>query len=188
MIRASIPKSSWDEVALLDPVRQAHIRKLLGEPVAGELTAVSGVAWVAFEVEAKLADAVFEALGPADARAFYRRKTVRSFEIPLIRPLLQSALRLFGASPASMVKLVGRTWALVSRNCGTYSCVDESSKRRCVSVVSDFPTRFYRRRQAWLESAIGGYEAFFAPFHLQGRVSVTETDFAAGSARFVLEW
>ena len=188
-LRASIPKSSWAEIALLEPPRLTKIEKLVGEAFVAELSAASGVQWVPFEFEAKLADAVFEVLGPSATRALYRRKTVRSFEIPLIRPILQSSLRIFGATPASILKMVGRTWALVSRNSGSYDCVDESDQRRATSVVRDFPARLYRRREAWLETAMGGYEAFFAPFKLgKGTVRVIERDFTTGSASFVLEW
>jgi hypothetical protein len=188
LLRASIPKSSWAEIALLDPPRLAKIEEIVGRPFVAELTAASGVAWIAFEFEAKLADATYEVLGASETRALYRRKTVRSFDIPLIRPILQSSLRVFGATPASILKMVGRTWALASRNCGSYACVDESDQRRSTSIVRDFPTRLYRRREAWLETAMGGYEGFFAPFRLDGTVRVTDRDFAAGSASFLLEW
>ena len=188
-LRASIPKSSWAEITLLGPPRLTKIEKLVGESFVAELTAASGVEWIAFEFESKLADAVFEVLGPSETRALYRRKTVRSFDIPLIRPILQSSLRVFGATPASILKMVGRTWALASRNSGSYGCVDESDQRRCTSVVRDFPARLYRRREAWLETAMGGYEAFFTPFKLdRGTVRVSERDFTTGSASFVLEW
>lgn len=188
MIRASISKPAWAEVGLLPPAAQARIRDLVGAAAVDELTRASGVEWLAFEIEARLADAIYEALGPDEARALYRRKTVRSFDIPLIKPALEGALRLFGASPASLVKMTGRAWAVASRNCGSYSCEDESGKRRCVSVVRGFPARLYRRSEAWVESALGGYEGFFAPFRLQGRASVGELDVGGGNARFVLEW
>jgi hypothetical protein len=189
MVRASIPRSTWDEILMLDSARLQAVRTLLGEAFIQELTGASGVSWLSFEIEAKLADAVYNGLGAVEARALYRRKTARSFDIPLIRPVLDGALRLFGASPASIVKLVGRTWATISRDCGKYSAVDQSDQRRCESIVTGFPTRFYERRQAWLESALGGYEGFFTPFKsLKGRVTATDVNEGIGSARFILEW
>jgi hypothetical protein len=61
-------------------------------------------------------------------------------------------------------------------------------ERRGASFVRAFPTRLYKRKEAWLESIAGGYEAFFGPFSLRGTVEAEAIDFARGRGRFVLSW
>jgi hypothetical protein len=188
LVRASIPKSSWTELQRLPPAQREAVERSLGEQFIGELSQALTVAWVPFAVEARLADAIYEVLGAVETRAFYKRKTLASFDIPLLKPLLESTMRLFGATPVSFLKMLGRTWSTLSKNCGSYDWIDEKKERRGVSLVRGFPTRLYRREQAWVESALGGYEGFFVPLRLEGRVRAEEVDFRAGNSRFILEW
>jgi hypothetical protein len=187
-VRASIPKSSWAEIVRSPPATKDKIISVLGPTFEAELDAQLTVTWVPFRIEARIADAVYEALGPTGTRTFYRAKTERSFDIPWLRPLVTSSLRLFGATPNSLLKMLPRTWPTLSRNCGAYEWNDEGVERRGVSTIKGFPTSFYRRKESWLESIVGGYEAFFTPFHLKGTVTVDQVDFPAGRARFILTW
>jgi hypothetical protein len=188
LVRASIPKSSWTQIMRSPPALKDKILAALGPNFESELKDEVTVTWVSFAVEAGMADGVFEALGPAGARAFYRAKTEHSFDIPVLKPIVTSCVRLFGASPKSMLKMLPRTWPSLSRNCGSYEFTDEGEERRGISIIKGFPTRFYRRREAWLESLLGGYEAFFAPFRVKGTVTVDAANFTAGSVRFILTW
>jgi hypothetical protein len=188
LIRASLPKSSWAEIVRAPADDKQRIIAVLGPAFEAELNAATTVTWVPFALEARIADAVFQALGPTKTRAFYRAKTERSFDIPFLKPLITSSLRLFGASPNSMLKMVPKTWTTLSRNCGRYEWTDEGQPRRGVVNIHDFPTRFYRQRDAWLDSCYGGYEAFFMPFRLMGTVSIGEVDFPRGHAQFILTW
>jgi hypothetical protein len=87
-----------------------------------------------------------------------------------------------------MLKMLPRTWPTVSRNCGSYEWTDEGQERRGVSIIKDFPTRFYRHKDAWLDSLFGGFDAFFAPFRMRGTVTIGEHNFAVGYVRFILTW
>jgi hypothetical protein len=188
LVRASIPKSSWAEIVRSPAATKDKIIAVLGREFEGELGAQLTVTWVPFRIEARIADAVYQALGPAGTRAFYKAKTEKSFDIPWLRPLVTSSLRLFGATPNSLLKMLPRTWPTLSRNCGSYEFIDDGAARRGVSIINGFPTSAYRRHEAWLDSIFGGYEAFFAPFRLQGSVAVDEVNVVAGHARFTLTW
>jgi serine/threonine protein kinase len=186
-VRASLPKSAWAEIARLHPATIAKVSEALGHPWLGMLEKTTGIAWVPFELEARIADAAYKVLGADETRALYRRKTHRSFEIPIIRPIFQSALRLFGGTPASLVRMMGKSWTLLARDCGSYEC-ESVGERRCESIVRGFPCRFYQQEEAWRASAFGGYEGFFVPVGVQGRVALVSSNFQRGEARFVLEW
>jgi hypothetical protein len=188
LVRASIPKSSWAEISRAPPATKDKIMAALGPSFEREIAELVTATWVPFAVEARMADAVHEALGPAATRAFYRVKTEHSFDIPLLKPIVTSSVRLFGASPNSMLKMLPRTWSSLSRNCGSYEWTDEGVERRGVSIISGFPTRFYRHKEAWLDSTFGGYEAFFTPFRVKGTVTVQDANFTAGRVRFTLSW
>lgn len=187
LVRASIPKSSWAEVQRSPPSARDHILRVLGGSFAHEIDATLAVAWVPFAVEAHMADAVYEALGPTGARAFYREKTLHSFDVAWLKPLISASRRLFGATPNSFLKMLPRAWSTLSKDCGEYAW-EAMGERSGASVIRAFPTQLYRRKEAWLESIIGGYEAFFGPFSLRGTVEAEDIDLARGHGRFVLSW
>lgn len=188
LVRASIPKSSWAEIERSPAGQREKIARVLGPTFESELNAALAVSWVPFTIEARIADAVYEALGPSGARVFYRSKTARSFEGAWLRPLMASSLRIFGATPRSFLKMLPRAWTTMSKNCGVYEWEDSKVDKQGISIIRGFPTYAYRRHEAWLESIAGGYEAFFSPFRVEGTVQAEELDFARGDARFILQW
>jgi hypothetical protein len=188
MLRAGIPQSAWLEFAKLPSAQVTRLKAAIGEPVLEQLRSASGLKWISFTVEAALADAAYEVLGAGGARDIYRRKTVSGFDLPLFRPAAQSTLRLFGVTPVSICKTVARTWGLLSRECGEYGVVDEAAHGRGASLVRNWPVSCYRRREAWLESALGGYEGMFEAFKMNVRVRAEHVDPVQGSADFVFGW
>jgi hypothetical protein len=188
LVRASIPKSSWAEIERSAPAARDKILRVLGPAFERELGSHLAVSWVPFDIETRIADACYEALGPTGARTFYRDKTAHSFDSAWLKALMTSAMRIFGTSPSSLLKMLPRAWSSLSKDCGRYEFIDEHVARRGISVIKGFPVSLYRRREAWIESLAGGYEAFFVPFRLQGSVAVEDIDGAAGQARFILAW
>jgi hypothetical protein len=186
MVRAGIPHSTWVELKRLSEQRIDQARALLGGAIVRQLEAASPMTWLPFEIEARLADTVYEMLGAASAQRFYRGKTVRGFDLPLLREATGATVRMFGVSPVSIVKMTGRVWALMSKNAGRYECIDESSEGRAIAIMRQFPIRLYGKIESWKASALGGWEGLFATFRMRVRVGVDSIE--PTESRFALHW
>jgi hypothetical protein len=186
MVRAGIPQASWVELKQLPPLRQAQAKALLSGETIGRLESASVMTWVPFEVEAQLADAVFDVLGPAGARRFYHAKTINGFDMPFLRQAAGTTLRLFGVSPVAIIRMAARVWTLISQNAGRYDCIDQSAEGRAFAIMRGFPTPLYRRPEAWTESVLGGLQGLFEVFRMRVRVEADAV--TPAETRFAVHW
>jgi len=120
---------------LAPAVRARHMKSLLAalgevaEVAAAELDPVqraaieeaSGLEWLPFEANLTLTRAIYHRLGEAEAGAFFRRHTVAALGGPLLRGIVDAAVRLFGLDPGSWARWVPRGWEQVFRRVGTWS-------------------------------------------------------------------
>lgn len=80
-----------------------------------EVRQMSMLAWVDADRFASMARAVAEGLGPEVGARFWCSVMSESLDRPLLRPLRDGAVGIFGRSPASLFRYGGQAWSLVTR-------------------------------------------------------------------------
>lgn len=106
---------------------------------------------------------------------FCRRATGRIAETPLVRPLLDAAVKILGATVESGLKWLPNVWASAARNMGrmVYEPGDDVVFGRL--RLEGVPT--FAMRMGTLPISIkGGYAAIYDVFRAQGTVELTRAD------------
>jgi hypothetical protein len=125
------------------------------------------VGWVDLGVNADFTEAVYRVVGARGTRAYGRRVGNSSFETPILRSMMEAAIRLFGVGPAGLYKLMRRSWSGVYRNCGEVE-VEARPGNGVHIVLHDAPELM--RAPPYLESISGGLEAIFDFCSVAGEV------------------
>jgi hypothetical protein len=77
-------------------------------------TAATG--WIPVEHDRWIPQATIEELGEVDAVAYLRSFLGGHMRTPLLRAILDGAIRMFGMSPGSIVRMLPRAWSLIFRD------------------------------------------------------------------------
>ncbi len=154
-VRANYVKYAIVRVKALPAPQRDAVFDVLGA-TRSEIRAAGLLAWMPMRVYADLIDATRTALGSRGSRQFWRDMMTSSFERQLLKPLLDGALRLYGRTPASLLRRAPQAWSLVSRDGGK------------IHVEGDHQLHFeelpfiLRRSPAIVDAMAGMYEATFA--------------------------
>lgn len=105
-----------DDAEILEAIEQ-HLPK----PVLQRMRTSTRLAWLPAEPFDQLKQAHFEHVGVEGYVAFWRRYMTEIAVNPLFRSLLEGGKRIFGATPAGVLKWMPRGWGLSTRGCGTFS-------------------------------------------------------------------
>lgn len=171
----------------LDEPSRSRILSAIPEDARREIRSSGRLEWIPAITFVRLADAIVDGVGPAGARAFWRRSLHGSIEVPFIRPLLHGALFLWGDTPAALVRRTPQAWLLTTRNCGEFRVVetgdDDSIIFRSDNVVPLF------RTANLLPMWAGGLEAQLTWMRVAGSVTTNGDKFAdQGAVEFVVRW
>lgn len=74
--------------------------------------------WVPLELDIELAEVVCARLGEEATRQWSRDAMVKSFEGPLLNPITQATIQIFGLKPSSLLRFAPRMWPAICRGCG----------------------------------------------------------------------
>jgi len=81
-----------------------------------EIRSMGMLSWVEADRFGTVVRVVHDALGPEGGSAFWRTTMADSVSRPLLRPLRDGALGMFGKSPASLFRFSRQAWSLVTRD------------------------------------------------------------------------
>jgi hypothetical protein len=112
-------RSSQDTLAYLDKFRPGatlEVRKSLPEAVLEVIDSTVKTGWIPIEIDAAMGHAILELLGPDEARRFWTRFTTHHVESPLLAGPVRTALKLLGATPASLIKWMPRVFPTIFRD------------------------------------------------------------------------
>ena len=101
---------------------------------------------------------------------------------PLLKPLVDGAVHIFGADPAGLYRWVCRAWELLFRNCGTIELASRGP-RSCVFVLHEPPAIMTER--AYLEGMASSFGGPLERFDVKGNVDL---DVRADEVRFIISW
>ncbi len=116
---AARASAARDNVAFTDVYRPGSLRRIRERIPEASLTAIDetpGISWLEFEHDHWLMDATLEVLGRDDAIQCWRQSISQLIEKPLLKNFVSGALRIFGARPGKLIKMVPKGWTLAYRD------------------------------------------------------------------------
>jgi len=164
------------------PIRQ-RLESLLPEDLLAMRDDLN-LAWAPIEFHLALIDASHECLDPAAFRKFHRDITLNYLDMPLLKGVLETCIRIFGLDPRSILRWAPRAWGILFRNCGTLEHDPSSTKEETRLQLNDFPRRPFSSGNFPLALA-AAFEAAFTVTRTAGFIEVTSIDLTHGAADFV---
>jgi hypothetical protein len=146
----------------------------------------SGADWLPLGCNVSLTRAVHAEIGQRAFEAFFREHTLRSFEGPLLGPLVKALVRMVGVDPASWAGWLPRAWGFIFRGCGTWA-VEQTGKGRVRAWLERSPP-ICVLDEVWIPSVAACLGALVDVNHAVGGVEVISIDRASGVAVFEMRW
>lgn len=168
-----------------EPYRSRFLARVTGE-MREQIQGASRVAWLPLSVHVELSEIQLETFGVARAHDYYRRAFADSLKGPVLGPLVLTAARLLGLSPASFVRWASRAHeagfknagAVVGEVLGPCHARLEYSRLPGICTASD----------AWLASTQGSAYGAYDVLGVEGVVRLDTRDRANGRMLVELEW
>lgn len=117
-ILAAMIQSTLEQLEAMDPELSRRVRDALPPETTAAIRSASRISWVDIEHDLALTHAVFAEAGRERAREIMRRMLVANFRAPVLRPLIDGALRLLGRSPDRLLRWAPKVWGHVMRDAG----------------------------------------------------------------------
>jgi hypothetical protein len=114
--RASAARDNLSYCDIYRPGSVAQIRATIPEDSLDVLDNAPGASWLEFEHDRWLMDGVIAQFGCDEAVKCWRQSIGHLVDKPLLKNFVQGGLRLFGAKPASLLKLIPKGWTLAYRD------------------------------------------------------------------------
>lgn len=166
-IKASYFATTIAALDVLGPEKAALARERCSESI--ELLArVSRADWIPVEHDVVLSQVVFDLGGAQAVRDVNRVGFLSSLEGPLLRPLFNSAVSLFGLSPRSLLKLFQRGWDSGMREGGEMRLIEGNNG---ATMLHDK----YVATDVWREGFAGIIEGIYEATRHTGAVTMTTT-------------
>jgi len=177
LIKASYFQGTINALAVLGSKRAEAERLLQAEIAATK--AASRADWLPMTFDFKLTAVVHDLGGKDAVVALNRASFLAATDGPLLRPIVQGALRVFGVSPRAFVKMVGNAWEAGTRNAGAMSASFEDDHSAIV-VLNGLHAEL-----RWYEGFIGLLEGVYEITAHEGTATVTAHD---GGATYEMRW
>jgi hypothetical protein len=143
-------------------------------------------AWLPMQIHVTLADVLEEAFGIVRAHQYYRRAFAASLRGPLLGPLMHTAVRILGLSPATFVRWAPRGWDAAFKDAG--SIVGEVLGPNHARILyRDLPATC-TASDAWLKSAQGSAYGALDVLRTQGVIRVALAGRDLGRMALEIEW
>jgi hypothetical protein len=156
-IRGTQVRENVASLGKLGPDEGEAVRDALPEDVYRRALEVSRVEWVDVAVDVLITEAVESALGHEAMLRWSRRAIQAARDTPLLGPMFEGGLALFGVQPAAFLKLLPRGWGHVYKNCGEVS-VTRSGKGYATIQWSGVP-EVIAQSDAYLAGVGASFEA-----------------------------
>jgi hypothetical protein len=170
LIRANWSKYTLRHLRRLPAAARQAVLAETGEGSLAQIGSAGVLAWLPAEHHARIFDAAHKVLGEPGAVAFWCDVMLSNFEQPLLRPLVQGGMRLFGGTPYSIYRMSPHAWSLVTRDCGAHSVTrGDGSVEACVAF-DDLPRVL--QTAGFVAHCMGNCEAVLRFLGLRGAVGL----------------
>jgi hypothetical protein len=140
--------------------------------------------WLPAELGVLLGEVIWRHVGEAGMRTWSRAALRRAMSGGVMGPLVDTAVRLLGLSPASLLKMGPQGWRAAFREAGELVIV-ESGPGTMVMDLQGLPESM--SREPFVVGIAGALEAVFETCHVAGAVALAPPPPGAG-ARMVATW
>lgn len=187
-------RANWLKLVVGQAKRQAPYPRdaffeALGSETRREIREMGKLAWVEAEYFHRLAAAIFEGMGPEPGTEFWRAAMADSLGRPLLRPLREGALGMFGKSPASLFRFSKQAWSLVTRELCTVRFQergdDDELDGGCVTFGEIVPVLAPAEFSLFCK---GASQAVVDVLRFEGAASLCEVSAAARRVRVEVTW
>src|SRR5512145_1370651 len=100
-VRARHMKSLLEAIELLPPGEAERVRVLVPDPLVRSVADATSIDWLPLEANLVVTRAVHGGLGDARFYRFFRDQLVEAFSGPLLRVIVEAALRVFRVDATS---------------------------------------------------------------------------------------
>ena len=183
-IRVAQLKADLEVLPEIWPDRAGRIRVRLRPETLLAIESATRLDWMPFAVDLEVVEAVHAEVGDDGVREWSRRALLRTARAPLLKPLVDGAVRLFGLEPGGVLRFAPKVWGTIFRHCGDLEVVGGDREAR-VSLVRLPPAV---RHHPFLVSIAGAVEATGEICRVQGRVTFEPRAASSDRADFVLRW
>jgi hypothetical protein len=126
--------------------------------------------WVPAPLYLAMLEEVRHGLGDERFRALYREAVLASLKMPALRGLIETGIRLLGATPAGLLKWTPRLWNALFQGLGDIEFLPEPVPHVRWHGI---PTGFTASGTSVIAFA-GAFDALFSMTRATGRVDITE--------------
>jgi hypothetical protein len=176
LMRASHIQSNLASVEILGAGEAHRVRHALGDSRVATIEQAGRMEWLPLEIDVALTDAVGEVVGMDGVRRWARTSIQQSLDGPLLGPLRDGAVRLFGLAPAKILKWAPRAWSHVYKNAGTLRFLEPEDAEARVELHHRDPPPDFRDSKAVLESVAASFAAIFDLCHVTGEAEIASVD------------
>jgi hypothetical protein len=155
-----------DLQTLADFAEGARIRASIFPATVERIEKASTASWLPIELDVQINEAVLAILGEGGVRDWNRRSIARAFEGPLLRPVIDASVKVFGLKPSTWLAWIPRIWPAVVRGCGEIE-VGARSPTACTLVYTGVPP-VVARSHAFMLGLCGACEGTIQLCHITG--------------------
>lgn len=171
LVRASLLHSNLKALSLLGPDVEREVRARLRPEILAAIEGSARVTWLPLSHDIELSEAVYDVAGGERMFAFGRDALLDTIEAPLLKPIVDGAVRLFGLTPVRFFKLAPRVWPQLYRGAGELR-IDESGPGEVRIVNVDAPPEMTEAGEGVPLGVAGAFSAVLAVTRVNGSVVV----------------
>lgn len=144
-------------------------------------------AWAPVELHLAVGEAIEAAVGTSHARRIHRQVLLRALHSVLLKPIASASVRLYGRSPAGMLRRAPKVHGLISRHCGDLE-VTRLEEGAVDLALTDLPV-VLRTRRSFLLSYEATCDAILENLDVDGTVTRHDDALAStGESRIEIRW
>ncbi len=148
----------------------ARVRACVPAESLALIDATPARGWIPLEHDHHVPTSIVAQLGPVRAQAYFRWLLRRQLESPLLRSTLRATQKMFGLSPAALLRAVPLGWPIVYRDFCSPRVTGHSADQATIRLERVDPRVL--EHPAYLESFAGFFSGFFDACSVEGTVTV----------------
>jgi hypothetical protein len=141
--------------------------------------------WIPFAIQIRILDAMRRNLSPSEWHESQRALTLAYLDKPVLRGLLDTAVRVLGLSVRTCCRWSPRAFDALFKDAGALRYEPGASDDRCTLVLEGFPPALFASG-TFNDSLAAAFEVIFLLTETEGTVVPNAVDLAGGSARYVV--
>jgi hypothetical protein len=148
----------------------AHAKVMQGLQCADKLAQALPVQWLPVELDIEVMESVARQLSPSMTDALVSERQRQEMGSALFKTFVSTAQKLFGLTPATFIRHLGRGWRQVFSDCGEIEVVS-LERRAAVVMLRELPEACLAS-SAWIGALPAGMRVLFEFVNTVGDVSV----------------